>query len=134
MASEKTLIKNCQPHLEGGETIQYAFTAESGFSRGLEALGWIPGFDEAVKLLIISNKPRVVVISDKRIVVFSASRLSRTKPRVMLQAFPRSTRLEHGTGRRSTLKLGDHSLRVERHVYGLLDKASAGSGNTATTD
>ena len=134
MASGKNLIKNSQAHLEEGEAIQYAFTAESGFSRGLEALGWIPGLDDLTKLLIISNKPRIVVISDKRIMVFSAGRLSRKNPKSMLQTFPRSTRLEHGTGRRSTIKLGDHSLRIERHVYWVLDKANAGNGNTATKD
>ena len=134
MASGKNLITNCQAHLEDGEKMQFAFTAESGFSRGLEALGWLPGFDGLVKLLIVSNKPRLVAITDKRIIVFSAGRLSRTKPKALLQTFPRSTRLEHGTGRRSTVKLGNHSLRVERHVYGVLDKANAGIGNTATTD
>lgn len=121
-------------HLEDGETFRYAFTAESGrFSRRIEALAWIPGLDPLVKLLVISNKPRVVVISNKRIMVLTAGRLSRMKPKTVLETLPRSTLLEHGTGRRSTLKLGNQSLRVEHNVYSFLDKANAEIANTTTT-
>ncbi|MHB8244615.1 MAG: hypothetical protein ACYDGN_04535 [Acidimicrobiales bacterium] len=122
----KQLIANCQLRLDQGETLRYVFTTETGLSRGFEALGWIPGFDDLVRwVFVFANKPRTVVVSDKRIVLFSASRLSRRKPKKMLQEFPRATRLEHGMGRRSTVKLGDHSLRVERRLYRFLDKANA---------
>ena len=105
--------------------VSYAFTAETGLNRVIEVLGWVPGFDGAVKLIFIFNKPRIVMITDRRVAVFRASRLSRKKPKTLLYALPRATLLEHGKRRRSMLTVGGESFRMERKVYGVLNKANA---------
>jgi hypothetical protein len=116
------MADNIRTHLEPGEQFRYGFTGERGLSRSLEALGWVPGLDDAVKLLFIfTNRPRIVVITDRRIAVFSAGRLSRKKPKTLLYTLPRATRLEHGTRRRSTVVVGSESIRMERNAYGLLE-------------
>jgi hypothetical protein len=120
------MIDNVRPRLEPDEQLRYVFAGERGLNRGLEALGWVPGFGEAIDwLFLFSNRARIVAITDDRIAVFSAGKLSRKMPKKLLDSIPRSTRIEHGAKRRSKLMIGSEKIRVERRIYGVIDQANA---------
>lgn len=84
MAIRDTLRTNAAKHLQPGETIQSVFSAQT-ISAYLSLISyWI---------VIFRNAYRVVVVTDRRILVCSSSRFRVTPVRDVLRELPRSTQI-----------------------------------------
>jgi hypothetical protein len=84
MALRDKLAERAAPFLEPGEQVQEAFSALAGFSPWLRALG---------ALAALLSKPRIVVVTDKAVLVMRAGRLLGTRPLELLARLPRATRI-----------------------------------------
>jgi hypothetical protein len=122
------LLDNVRPVLDPEERLQYAFTGQTGINPGFL---WLP----ILRWLVATNRARIIVITDRRIAVFSAGQLrwARNKPRDLLFSLPRQTRLEHGPGSRSNIAVGDETIWVTRAAYAFLDEANATAGPAPTS-
>lgn len=100
-----SILDNVRPHLDEGEQLQYALTGQTGIN---PAFLWIPYVD----FLVIGNRARIIVLTDRRIAVFSAGQLNwrRSKPKKLLCALPRDTTLIHGDRSWSKLTLGNQGV------------------------
>lgn len=116
MASE--LIERVRPFLEPGEQAGYAFSGETGVK---------PSWRWFSFWLIVANRPRIIVVTDRRIIVLAGGQLrwNRTKPKKMLASVPRETRLEHGQKHWSKVAVAGQKIWLGRNCYALLDRANA---------
>lgn len=112
-----SLLENVKPWLEADEKLAYAFTGQTGIS---PTWHWLSFW------LIVANKPRIVVITDRRIVVLRAGQLrtSRGKPREMLFSLAPGP-LQHGTRAWSKARVGSENIWMSRRLYQLMDQANA---------
>ena len=120
-----SMVEKVQPFLEPGEQVRSVMTGQTGLN---------PLFRFVTSWLAVANKPRIVAITDQRIVVFRAGQLrfSRTKPKALLYSLNRSTHLEHGSGPWSKVSIGDEKIWMPRPSYVFLDKANAEAGGPAS--
>ncbi|HEY4378258.1 MAG TPA: hypothetical protein VGM93_13920 [Acidimicrobiales bacterium] len=120
-----SLLDNVRPWLEPDEPPLYVFTGQIGLRPSWRWLSF---------WLILANKPRIVAITDRRMVVFRAGQLrtARNSPRELLHSLPRA-RLEHGSGSWSKVRVGREEIWLGRVAYPLMDKANAQLGPAATT-
>ena len=114
------LIPRITPLLEPGEQVTFAFTGQTGLN---PAWRWLSFW------LIVANKPRIVAVTDRRIVVLSAGqfRWMRTKPKAVLASVPRTTPLSHGAGSWSKVAVAGQQIWMHKRSYPLLDRANAGA-------
>ena len=117
-----SLLENVKPWLEPDEAVAYAFTGQTGIS---PAWRWLSFW------LVVTNKPRIVVVTDRRIVVLRAGqlRMSRQKPKEVLYSLAPGP-LQHGTGSWSKVRVGSEDIWMGRNTYPLLDKAKAAFAST----
>lgn len=80
MGIREKLAERTQPFLEPGEQLRIAFPAQAGVSP------WMLGAVGAIVMLFLV-KPRVVAVTDRGIVVLSASKLS-GRPKAVVQRGP----------------------------------------------
>jgi hypothetical protein len=83
MALRDKLIERVQPLLDQGETIQQVMPAQQGQP-------WLMGFGLLGAMFV---KPRILAVTDKRIVLFSAGRMAGTQPKEKVAEAPRQTKL-----------------------------------------
>ena len=90
MAIQDRIAAAAAPFLEPGERVQTAFVAQTASSWWI-VLGLLP--------FLLTNKYRCVVVTDRRILVLDSGKpgLS-TKPKSVIRALPRSTRIGPFTG------------------------------------
>jgi hypothetical protein len=115
------LLDNVRAVLDPGEEVQSAFRGQTGIN---------PLFALAIGkfLIVMTNKQRIVAITDRRIAVFATAGQvygGRMKPQGLLFSLPRDTRLEHGDGSRSKIVVGGEKIWVTRRAYSLIDAANA---------
>jgi hypothetical protein len=112
-----SLLENVKPWLEADEKLAYAITGQTGLS---------PSWRWLTFWLIVANKPRIVVITDRRIAVLRAGqlRMSRQKPKELLYSLPLAP-LQHGTHGWSKVRVGSEGIWMSRNSYQLLDRANA---------
>ena len=84
MALRDKLATRSASFLEEGEHVEQAFTALAGFTPWLRALGG---------LAALLSKPRIVIVTDKAVLVLRAGRLMGTRPLELLGRLPRATRI-----------------------------------------
>ena len=89
MAVRDKLRSNAAPILQPGETVQSVFTAQTANPYLAILSYWI---------VIFKNAYRVVVVTDRRILVCRSGRLSTTPVNAVVGEFPRSTRIGPATG------------------------------------
>lgn len=89
MAIRDKLRKNVTPHLQPGEQLQTVFAAQTTSQYFALLSYWI---------IILKNSYRIVAVTDRRILVFRAGRLSTTKVTSLEGEFPRSTRIGPASG------------------------------------
>jgi len=89
MAIRDKLSKNVAPHLHPGEQLQSVFAAQTTSQYFALLSYWI---------IILKNSYRVVAVTDRRILVFRAGRLSTTKVTSLVGEFPRSTKIGPASG------------------------------------
>jgi hypothetical protein len=89
MAIRDTLRSNAAPFLQPGETVQSIFSAQTASPYLVLISYW---------LLIFKNAYRVVVVTDRRILVCQAGRVRMTAVKAVVAELPRSTRIGPATG------------------------------------
>lgn len=119
MAIRDKISKNVQSHLQPGETVQAAFPAQGGLNPYLLFLTY---------LLFFWMKYVIVVVTDRRILLFKASALATTKPKELLGEFPRETRLGQVSGLWGKIELGGERYFVHRRFHKDVQAADAAVG------
>jgi hypothetical protein len=89
LAIRDKLTKNATPLLQPGEVIQSVFAAQTTSQYFALISYWI---------IILKNAYRVVVVTDRRILVCSSGRLSVTAVKAVLHELPRATRIGPPSG------------------------------------
>ena|SRR5713226_396461 len=117
MAIRDKLVRNAQPYLEPGETVQAAFPATGGAN---PYLLFLTGF-----LLFFWMKWVIVAVTDRRILLLKASMLATTKPKELLGAFPRDTQLGPVSGIYGKIHLGGVRYFVHRRFHGDIKAVNA---------
>jgi hypothetical protein len=127
MAIRDTMRQNATPLLQPGETIQAVFGAQTTSQWFSLISYWI---------IIFRNSYRVVVVTDRRILVCRSGRFRTTPVNDVVAEVPRDTRIgpPHGLWYRCE-SLGDRLYIHKRFHKDITtaDAAIAGSGGTAPT-
>jgi hypothetical protein len=89
MAIREQMAANAAPHLQPGETIQAVFGAQTTSQYWFFISYWI---------IILRNSYRVVVVTDRRILVCLAGRIRTTPVKQVLAEFPRATQIGPPSG------------------------------------
>ena len=89
MAIRDKMRTNAQPYLQPGETIQEVFGAQT-------TSGWFALI--SYWIIILSAAYRVVVVTDRRILVCKSGRMTTTPVKEVLHELPRTTRIGPATG------------------------------------
>jgi hypothetical protein len=89
MAIRDKLRENAAPLLQPGETIQSVFCAQTTSQYFALVSVWI---------IILTNAYRVVVVTDRRILVCSSGRFRMTPVKEVLRELPRNTRIGPPSG------------------------------------
>ena len=118
-----SILDNVKPWLDPGEQLQYAIQCQTGVS---PALLWVP----LLNFVVIANRARIVVFTDRRIAVFAAGQLrpNRSRPKRLLYSLPRDTKLPHDSGSYSRIRVGREHIWFGSAVYPYLDEATGNSG------
>ncbi len=104
MALRDKLRERAQPFLEQGETIQQVFLAQTG------PTPWLAGAIGALVYAFLA-KYRVVVVTDRAIILLKSGAFMPAKPSEVLARLPRNTRL----GPWQAKVWGKIDLNGERH-------------------
>ena len=106
MGIRDLIQKNASKHLEPGETIQAAFTAQTGPN---------PNFMFLSTLVAFFAKYVNVIATDRRILLVKASIWRRSAVGDIIETYPRETKLGPASGRLwSKIELGGNSYWVHR--------------------
>jgi hypothetical protein len=89
MAIRDKIRKNAEPHLQPGETVQVVFAAQTTSQWFALISYWI---------IIFKNSYRVVVVTDRRILVCRSGRLTTTPIKAVLSEWPRATKIGPASG------------------------------------
>jgi hypothetical protein len=89
MAIRDTMRKNAAPLLQEGETVQAVFGAQTVSQYWVFVSYWI---------IAIKNAYRVVVVTDRRILVCTSGRFRTTPVKGVERELPRSTRIGQPSG------------------------------------
>lgn len=89
MAIRDKMRANAAPYLEPGETVQAVFGAQTTSAYFVLISIWI---------IIFANAYRVIIVTDKRILVGRSGRMSTTPVKEIIRELPRSTRIGAPTG------------------------------------
>jgi hypothetical protein len=118
MAIRDKMSANAAPHLQPGETVQAVFGAQTHS----QYFFLISAF-----VLLLFNSYRVVVATDRRILVCRSGRLSTTAVNEVLRELPRSTRIGPPSGLWwKTESLGER-LYVHKRFHKDVNAADAAS-------
>ncbi|MBN2112955.1 MAG: hypothetical protein JW785_02375 [Acidimicrobiia bacterium] len=119
MAIQDRIAAAAAAFLEPGEMVQTAFVAQTASSWWV-LLGFVP--------FLLLNQYRCVVVTDRRILVLDSGRLTSTKPKAMIRALSRSTRIGPTQGLwYVTTNLGE-TLRVHKRFHRDIEAADAAAG------
>ncbi len=89
MAIRDKMSANAAPHLQPGETVQAVFGAQTTSQYFALISYWI---------ILFSNAYRVVVVTDRRILVCRSGRITVTPVNEILRELPRNTRIGPPSG------------------------------------
>lgn len=89
MAIRDKFRQNAQPFLDSGESIQAVIGAQTTSQWFALISYWI---------ILFTNAYRVIVVTDRRILICQAGRLSQTKIKGVLRELPRSTAIGPPSG------------------------------------
>jgi hypothetical protein len=115
VAIRDKIAANAQPHLQEGEQVQAVMSAQTQ-SQYWVLLAYVAFF--------IMNEYRTIVVTDRRIVVFDAGKLSSTKANRVVAELPRSTHLGPPSGTLwHKLPVGSEELRIHKRFFKDIDQA-----------
>jgi hypothetical protein len=107
MALREKLTERAQPWLEDGEQVEGVFLAQTG------PTPYLTGFLGVLGMLAFVKR-RIVVVTDRAIVVLKAGSLSGTNAKEVVARLPRQTPIGPTSGLWSKIELGDESMWVNR--------------------
>jgi len=119
MALRDKLAERAQPLLEPGEQIQAILITQTGPS---------PYWVLVTTLIFFAVKRRIVVATDRAIVVVRAGTLSGTSAKEVMARLPRATRLGPVSGLWAKLELNGEKQWVHKRFHGDVAKADAAAG------
>lgn len=129
MALRDKLRDRVQPRLEPGEQIQEVYLAQTGPTPWL---GLLTAF------IWFAVKRRIVVATDRAIVVFSASWWTGTHPKELLGRLPRSTTVGPLSGLWAKSAIGGEKVHIHKRFHQDVARADHVAGNAvggaASTD
>jgi len=119
MALREKLRERVQPYLEPGETIQSVFPAQTG------PTPWLAGAFGALIYMFIA-KYRIVVATDRALILLKAGAFAPMKPTELLQRLPRNIRLGPYEGKIwGKVQIGGERHFVHRRFRGDVEAADA---------
>ncbi|MGE0880782.1 MAG: hypothetical protein AB7L13_20390 [Acidimicrobiia bacterium] len=119
MAIRDKMRANAQSVLEPGETVQQVFGAQ-------RTSGWMALI--SFWIIIIRSTYRVVVVTDRRILLCESGRITTTPVKKVINAVPRATRLGPPTGLwYKTAALGE-TIYVHKRFHKDIEAADAAIG------
>jgi hypothetical protein len=120
------MIENVSKFTETDEPVRYAITGQVGVNPVWRFLSF---------WLIVTNKPRIIVVAKSLILVLKAGqfRSARTKPKAFLYEVPRATVLGPLKGSWSRVALGSEKVWVSRNTYKVIERANAEIGSPTAT-
>ncbi|MFH1329107.1 MAG: hypothetical protein ABIJ48_00390 [Actinomycetota bacterium] len=116
MSLRDRIAAGAAPFLEPGEMVQTAFVAQTA-SSWLVLLGFVP--------FLLLNKYRCVVVTDRCILVLESGKLASTKPKSVVRALPRSTRIGPPAGLWYVTGTLGENLRIHKRFHGDINTADA---------
>jgi hypothetical protein len=122
MALRDKLIERSRPYLEDGEDVEQVLLAQTGPTPWLTAV--IGGL-----AMLLTVKRRIIVVTDRAVVVLAASPWTGTKPTSVVERLPRQTRLGPLSGVWARLQLGGQKMWVNKRFH--KDAAAADAKLTA---
>lgn len=120
MALREKLRERSQSYLEPGETIQAVFLAQTG------PTPWLAGAFGALIYMFIA-KYRIIVVTDRQILVLTSGAFSPSKPKEVSQRLPRNTKLGPFTAK----VWGKVEIGGERHWVHRRFRADVEAADTA---
>lgn len=119
MALREKLRTRVQPLLEPSEQIDSVFLAQTGPNPNLAFLTW---------LVLFWTRYDVIAVTDRRTIVFRASRFRPATPRAIAASYPREGDLAHEShGLWNSLDLGGSRYWVHRRFKKELEQTDAAS-------
>jgi hypothetical protein len=119
MALRDKLRDRVQPLLEPGEQVQEVFLAQTGPSPWLAILTY---------LIFFAVKRRIVVATDRAIVIVKAGALSGTSAKEVIGRLPRATRIGPLSGIWAKAQLGTEKVYIHKRFHGDVARADAAAG------
>jgi hypothetical protein len=116
MALRDKLRERARPLLEPGEKIEEVFLAQNGSP-------WMLGLGGGLLMLLFA-KPRVVVVTDRAVVLFRQSKLTAT-PTELLARLPRTTQIGPVKGLWAKTVLSGEQIYIHRRFHGDVKRADA---------
>jgi hypothetical protein len=120
MALRDKLRERSQPFLEPGEEIRHVFLAQAGPSPWLFALSLLFAF---------WMKYRIVVVTDRGVLLLSASPWVPTKPKELVARLPRSTTFGELSGVWAKIQLQGEKYYVHKRFHKDVQAADAEAGS-----
>lgn len=108
MALREKLVERSQPHLEPGEQVRHVFWCQTGPS---------PYFFILTYLIIFWIKYRIVVVTDRAVVVLESKKLSAKPTGKVVARLPRNTRLGPVSGIWSAVEVTGEKLWVNKRFH-----------------
>lgn len=122
MALRDKLAQRVQPMLEPGEQIQAIFLTQTGPS---------PYWMFVTTLIFFAVKRRIIVATDRAIVVVKAGAMTGTSAKEVLFRLPRATRFGPVSGLWAKLVVNGEQQWVHKRFHGDVARADAGAGMMA---
>ena len=122
MAIRDKMRANAQPFLQPGETVQAVFGAQTKSMWFAVLSIWI---------IVLSNAYRVVIATDRRILVCQTGRMSMTPVKAVLHEFPRSTRIGPAGGLWYKCETLGEPLYIAKRFHKDVEAADALAGAAA---
>ncbi len=120
IAIRDKIIANSQQFLEPDEQVQAAFGAQT-FNGYWAILSWL--------IVLFKNSYRAVVVTDRRILVLATGKMAMTKPKELVRALPRNTKIGPVSGMwAKTTTLGER-LYVHKRFHKDIAAADAGANS-----
>jgi hypothetical protein len=117
MAIRDSMQASATPYLQSGETVQAVFGAQTTSQWLAPLTGFV--------IFLLMNRYRIVVVTEQRILVLDAGKVTTAKARGVVTELPRSTKLGPGTGIWHIVPTNQETLRVHRRFFKDIEKADA---------
>ena len=109
MALRDSMRNSAAAYLRPDETVQAVFGAQT-------ASQWMAGLT-GIFVFLALNRYRIFAVTDQRVLVLDAGKVTMSKARGVVTELPRSTRLGPPSGLWHVIPAGTEKLRVHRRFF-----------------